>query len=366
MRHPPSLRALAADQRGAGTVFTALAFTAVLGFVALGLNAATGLQTKRRLQMASDAAAQGGALAIRAGLNPVATANGLALANLDGLAASVRIEHPPANGPKAGDVRAIRVEIARTEPVLLGVLLGAAESLVRAGAVGELRILGPACVLALAGTAPLAGQGLAQLSACIPLSAEDGLSPARLAAANPYPSVGGSAPACTPGRLTVSGAVTWTDANPPPSRCGGIRIAAGGIVRVTAAQFRLGGPLDVMAGGVLQTVGTTILAYGQALRFHPGAVVDLSPPASGTLAGISIAAAAGAPPAEARLAAGATQSLRGAVLLPSRHVELGGNVAPCTQVIASRVTFLGLTPLGLACGATPVRTIADRTVALAQ
>ncbi|WP_448585449.1 pilus assembly protein TadG-related protein [Thermaurantiacus sp.] len=366
MRARPSLIALAADRRGVATLVSALALTAVLGFVALGLNAATGFQLKRQLQAASDAAALGGALAIRAGANPAATAMALARANLGDAPIRIEVEHPPAAGLRAGDPRAIRVTIARTDPVLLGALLAASQTLVRASALAEVRTLGPGCLLALAETSPIQGLPLALLSGCVPLSVDEGLALKRLRAAIPYPDVPVTSAPCVPGRLIVSRSLAYTAGNPPPAFCGGIEVAPGGRLRLVSARLLLAGPLDVRPGGTLETRNATILAQGQPIRFHPGAIVSLAPPVAGPLAGVSIAEAASASPAPARFEAGPGQALGGAILLPARDLELAGNRAACTQLIARRIRFLAPTRLGLDCRDLPVRPLVDRTVALVE
>lgn len=359
---------LAADERGVSTVFTALSLAAMLGFLALGLNAAAGLARKRDLQQAADAAAEAGAAALRGGMAAAPVARGLAHARL-GADAEVSVEWPPARGRRRGDARAIAVEVAAPRTAILGGLLDAEAGTVRARAVSAVIEDGPACLLALdqgVGAIAETGGGRLLLSGCRALADGPGVPAARLPQANPYSIPGTPPPACLPGQLAVTGTLVVRPGQLPQARCGGIRVASGGTLRIEGLAWPLAGPLTVEPGGRLETAAATLWSGPFALDIRPGATVSLQPPATGAFAGVAVLGAASGPRATSRFLAGAAQTLTGAILLPTQAVEISGNAASCTQVVAARIRVSGITPLAHACDGTGVRPIVDRRVALVE
>lgn len=367
MHRPGLIGRLAGDERGASTVFMAVSLSAVLGIVAVGLNAAAGFQAKGRLQAAADAAAHGGALAIKTGGNPVAMAKALVLENLAGEPVDVAVEWPPASGNEAGNPAAVRVTLSEDRPVLLASLLGHDTLVVRSSATARLDKLGPACLLALgpAGSLDKGGAGQLQLSGCLALSAEDGVSPARLAELDPY-RLNLAPPPCTPGKLSITAPTHFAAGALLPYPCGGIEVKAGGSLSLATPVIHLTGPLVVEAGGSLTTTGTTLAVGQNAVRFEPGSSIQLKPPAAGPTAGIILLGQAGGPETLSRLLAGKAQSLTGAILLPAQQVEVAGNEASCTQVIARRITIGGATAMEHSCSGLGTRPIALQTALLVE
>ena len=362
-------RGLGADERGVSTIFTALSLSAILGFVALGINAAGGLATKRDLQQAADLGAEAGARAIRSRMAAEPAARALARDNLEDEDATITVEWPPKAGSRAGDPLAVAVEIVQPRPVLLGGFLGAETSGVRARAVGAVIEVAPACLLALdptPGAVAETGSGRLILDGCEAFAAGAMVPAARLPLANPYAVPAVTAMACVPGTLTVSTPVVVRAGAIPQARCGGVRVVAGGRLRVEGIGWQLAGPLSVEAGGGLETFGATLWVGPHPVSFAPGAEVILRPPAVGTWAGVALLGAANGPTATSRLLAGSGQTLTGAILLPAQSVELAGNAAGCTQIVARRLVVTGVTRLGHACAGTSVRTIKDLRVALVE
>ncbi|WP_448581182.1 hypothetical protein [Thermaurantiacus sp.] len=363
------LRWLSADEQGASAIFTALALSAVLGFVALGLNAAGGLAAKRDLQQAADRGADAGARALRSGVAAAPVARALAKDNLNDTEAMVSVEWPPAAGRCAGDPLAIAVEISRPRTVRLGGLLGADVSVVRARAVGAVIQVAPGCLLALdpaPGSIRESGSGRLLLDGCEAFAAGPLTPAARLPQVNPYSVPAASTMACVAGTLTVSGVLVVRNGAEPQPRCGGVRVAPGGRLRVEGIAWRLAGPLHVEAGGRLETWGATLWTGPHPVEFAAGAQVELQPPMAGSMAGVALLGASTGPPATSRLVAGSGQKLTGAILLPTQTVELAGNAAACTQVVAGRILVSGITRLGHACAGVGVKTLMDQRVALVE
>ena len=367
--HGPGAGSLRADEQGVSTLFTALSLAAVLGFVALGLNAASGLAARRDLQRAADLAAEAGARALRSRMPAEPLARALARANLGDTEATVAVEWPPASGSRAGDPLALSVEIRQPRTVRLGAFLGAGATEAAARAVAAVVEVAPGCVLALdpsPGSIRETGSGRLLLDGCEALAAGPRTPAARLPQANPYAVPAAAPMACLPGTLTVAGSLTVRPGALPETRCGGVRVMPGGRLRVEGMTWRLAGPLAVEPGGQLETSGATLLTGSHPVTFAPGASVTLAPPASGSMAGIALLGASTGAPATSRLLAGSGQQLTGAILLPRQTVELAGNSATCTQIVARQIEVSGITRLGHACGSVGVRTIRDQRVALVE
>lgn len=358
--------ALLADERGATAVLVALTLSALMGFVALGLDATTGLLVQRRLQAAADAAALAGVLALRASDDPATAARAVA-AHGAGLGARERVIVDRPTSPD--DPAAVSVLLEARRPALTG-LFGGNDVAVRA--VARLEPGPPACVLALAAT-PGAGLDPAterqlRLHGCGVIAATPGLGGARLADADPWRDVPlPPSSRCDTRATLVRGAVIATAGTTPFHFCGGLAIAPGGTLRLLPGRYRVsGGPLLVAPGARLEADGATILlAPDSGMDVAPGSLVQLRAPASGSLQGLALAAEPGRGPPVA-LAGGAGLSIVGAVRLPQRPLTaaIAGD-APCTQIIAERIVAAG--PIRLAGGcdglAPPIR---DRVARLME
>lgn len=185
---------VAADEEGATAIVTALMLSAVLAFVALGLEVTSSVQEQHRLQDAADNAASGAMVALRAGEDPVAAAAMLLARN--GVTAapdlSVEISSPPAAGQWAGDPRAIHIRLRSDRWLKLMSLVGAegADAPVAAESTARVSADRQACVLALsAGPSPTItanNPSNLRLVDCEAFSVNSGFTPTRLAAADPW------------------------------------------------------------------------------------------------------------------------------------------------------------------------------------
>jgi hypothetical protein len=370
------VRALLADRRGGTAILTALSLALILGFVALGVETARGLNAKKTLQGAADAAARAGALAIRAGMpDPAAEARRIALAAPIGADARVAANWPPASGLHSGDVAAVEVFLARPRIPLLGRFLGDQGGEVTARAVARLRPGPQACLLALgAATDSLSVPRPSELrlDGCGVLAAASGVPSLRLWEADPYRGrVLPQPTGCTASGLMVTGEVV-IPAGHSAVFCNGVTIAGTGSLRLGPGVHVVdGGFLTVASGGRLIAEQATILLRGTGGRppaganVQPGARVTLVAPAPGPGAGLALAAiGAGSAPV------GLTSpflSVTGAVHAPERAILFAGNAAGgCAQLVADRIVVAGPSRLRGDCPGSGMQPIVDRVARLVE
>lgn len=370
------LRALLADRRGGTAILTALSLSLILGFVALGIESARGLNLQRTLQGAADAGARAGVLAIRAGIpNPATEAERIAAAVPGAAGAKIEILWPPVGGAHAGDVAAVEVVLARQRIPLLGSLLDDAGGAVTARAVAWLQPGPAACLLALRpapGSLSVPRPSDLRLDGCGLLAADEGIPALRLREADPYrarilPQPSG----CTANNLLVTAQLV-VPAGQGAVFCNGLTVAGTGSVRLGPGVHVIdGGMLTVLPGGTLVADGATVLLRGTAGRapaganVQPGARVTLIAPSSGPGAGLAlVATGAGAS------AVGLTSpflSVTGAVHAPESLLVFAGNAAGgCAQLIADRILLSGATRLRADCAGSGMQPIRDRVVRLVE
>ena len=165
-------RRFARDQRGAVAVMVGLSATAFIGMTALAVEVGQWYETRRDMQVAADAAAVGGAEALRAGASTVLAqseawadsgANGYVVSSAkmnvgsgtNGLTVTVNL--PPASGALSGNSSAVEVIVSQPQPLLLAKLFIASGPTISARAVAEVAG-GPTCILALAPSGARSGQ----------------------------------------------------------------------------------------------------------------------------------------------------------------------------------------------------------------
>lgn len=364
------MRALLADTRGATAVLTALSLASVIGFVALGIEASTGLHAKRGMQDAADSAALAGALAFRAGStgHPAVVAQAILAQNGYTAHAGDRISiaAPLAGNP---DGR-VAVEISRNRVARFANLLSDKGGTVAVRAVAHLVENASGCMLALAprGAIDIARKADLHLGDCSMLSGDGGLPPLRLAEADPYRDV--VVPAAGPCRArgAIIRGVTGAAAGGRPFLfCGGLQIEAAGHLQLAPGVYVIaGGPLSVRKGGQLAGHGVTILlGAGASAQFDAGASINLAAPKSGPHAGLALAS--GNSSGSSSLIAGASQRIVGAIHMPAHTVRLAGSAkSPCTHIVAYRVHIVGKTRLDNDCAGTGTRPLLDRVVRLAE
>jgi hypothetical protein len=370
------LQGLLEDRRGSTAILTALSLALVLGFVALGIEAARGLQVQRALQAAADSGARAGVLAIRAGaIDPVAEARDIAQAIAPAADADAEIHWPPAEGAYQGDLSALEMVLSRSRSPILGSFIGDSGGIVAVRAVARLQAGPEACLLALrpaAGSISVPRPADLRLDNCGMIHAGDAVPPLRLAEADPYrrrllPQPAG----CTGNALVVSGSLAIPSGQSAVF-CNGLTIAAGGTVQLGPGLHVVdGGLLTVMPGGTLVADRATILLRGTggrqqaSINVQNGARVTLIAPSTGPGAGLALVAARKAP-----LAMGLTSlflNVTGAIHAPDNSLIFHGNSGGgCAQLVADTILISGYSRFSTGCQATGMLPIVDRIALLAE
>lgn len=368
-------RNLATDDGGAAAIFIGLALSAIMGLMALGLHAATAVQTHRKLQEAADNAAIGAALALRSapGDDPARVARAILAGNGTVAHAETRIGiyHPPASGQQMGDWDAIQVTIQRPSPLRFGHFFGAADRRLGVSATATLIDKAHGCILALDNRADairVDHPADLQVDGCLPLSMADGLNPTMLHDADPWHAV--ELPGlsrCDALLSSISGPRTISAKNPSYGFCAGLRVRSGGRLTLGPGVYVVAGNLTVESGGSIEGNGVTlILMPGGTANVKAGAQIALRAPLAGPTAGLVLAAnllAGGT----TSLTGGNGQMLEGAVYLPGQKVELAGSgTTNCLHVVGRIIHVKGPTEVANGCAATAVRPIIAKAAQLAS
>ena len=363
-------KSVLADTQGATAVLTALVLATVTGFVALGIEAASGLQAKRAVQDAADASALAGTLAFRAAATgDPANATKAVLADYGfSKEAGDRISiKAPVQNNSAGRVEVI---ISRPRASRFASLLNDDGGTIEARAVAHLVETATGCILGLAPDKAIAirRQSDLRLQNCSILSAEMGVPPIRLAEADPYRDV--SLPAvrpCTGKTPSISSPTQARSGRNPLVFCSGLHIESSGQLQLAPGVYAIaGGPLIVRKGGTLAGRGVSILLLaGASAQFAEGATIALEAPVGGPFAGLALAA--GPYQGSSNLLSGASQRIVGAIHMPAHDLHFAGSASsPCTHIIANRVTIAGVTKLENACAKAGTRPLVDRVARLAE
>ncbi|MCR5876422.1 pilus assembly protein TadG-related protein [Phenylobacterium sp. J426] len=406
------------DRSGAAAPATALGLVALLGFAGLAVDLGHGYLQRRSSQHAADSAAYSAAVALTAGAaDPTAQAWGVA-AEYGLQPAQVTVNLPPVSGAYAGSAGAIEVLVQRPgRRFLAGVVAGAPQT-IRARAVARTGRTGDACVVALhanasasaseTGSADVRLDGCAlfanstsqsalELSGGARLTAKsvnlvggysqssnstitttEGVNTGQAAIGDPYEDVGvppyeTSCP--MNGAKLASGTYGRTDGR-PTVYCNGLTINAGASVTLRPGVHVIDrGALLVNGNATLRGDGVTIVLTSSTgadyatVDIRGGAVVNLSAPTAGPTAGLAFMQDRRAPAwGENKLNGGSSQQIAGALYFPSQTVTFAGGSESggCTQVVASKVHFLGNARLALNCQGTGVRPAGGRRPLLVE
>jgi Flp pilus assembly protein TadG len=162
--------------------------------------------------------------------------------------------------------------------------------------------------------------------------------------------------ACTEHNFTAKSAVTIN----PGVYCGGMKLNAGANVTLNPGIYYLdGGSLTVNGGATLAGNGVTLVFtkkngsdYATA-NINGNATVNLTPPKSGSTAGIVVFGDRGIPLGTTfKFNGGATQYLGGAVYVPTGAISYAGGAGTsttCTQIIGNTISFVGNSSLAINC-----------------
>jgi len=169
MRHVSSLFKAVAElltriqknEKGNVAILIAIAFTAIVGFAALGTEVARWYMTKRIMQSAADAAASAAAANLAANSSATSTqlqSDGKAVAAqfnfTDGSGGtSVIVNNPPGSGPYSGNSLYVQVDITQPQtPLLTALFLSTGPTIAASATAKANRQAGDSgCVLALSG-----------------------------------------------------------------------------------------------------------------------------------------------------------------------------------------------------------------------
>ena len=141
-----------------------------------------------------------------------------------------------------------------------------------------------------------------------------------------------------------------------------MKINAGAVVTLNPGIYYLdGGDLTVNGGGTLQGTGVTLVFTSQnrngfaTASINGNAIVNLTPPTTGSTAGIVVFGDRRIPVGtDFKFNGGANQYLAGAIYVPTGSVSFAGGMGTstsCTQLIGDTITFTGNSSFALNCNA---------------
>jgi Flp pilus assembly protein TadG len=163
----------------------------------------------------------------------------------------------------------------------------------------------------------------------------------------------------------------------PGVYCGGMKLNAGADVTLNAGVYTIDrGDLTVNGGATMTGTGVTIIftsstgnGYANA-SINGGATVNLTPPTTGSLAGVVMFGDRNAPVGtKFDFNGGATQYIGGALYFPTGAVTFAGGAgtsASCTKLIADTIKFTGNSDFAIDCKAMGVKAFGPSGVRLAS
>lgn len=403
------------DRSGAIAVVTALSFTCILGFAALGVEATQWYTQSRSMQAAADDAALSAAVAYAEGDTSSYQTEATSVAGADGYVAgagniTVTVSKPPQNGNYSGVKSAIAVSIvAPVKPILAAPFLSAF-NITREGVALIGGQASEGCVLALdptaSGAATISGTSTnVALSKCafdVNSSSSSGLTltgGATLTASavnlvGNY-SLGGSSSISASGGILIdqravsdpyagrtiqsfsgcdyhiSSPITGNVTLQPGVYCGNtLKITNGAVVTFAPGVYILDQISFVVEGNAtVQGTGVTIIltSSGQVssignIVINGGSTVDLTAPTSGPYSGMVFWQDGRAPDSNTdNFSGGSSMKITGAIYTPSQSVSYsGGNGTAgggCTQLIAYNINLSGGSEFDNNCAGTGVTSI---------
>jgi Flp pilus assembly protein TadG len=386
---------LSRDQRGSISVMTAISFTVLLAFGALGVDVSLWLRAKNDVQGAADAAANSIAAAAAVG-NPsgriLAEANAAAAANgfqigVNGV--TLTMNNPPSSGSYSGNANAYEVIISAPQQLYLASAVpGVTAPTVRGRAVALLNktTIGPTCIL---GLSPLPSNVDVTFNGSTSVVANGCDVDADSPSSNSINTNGGgtvhaanvrTAGGVSGGNIFVTGQIyTHTSSIPDPyagrtipsmpsfsspnnwngtiHNPNGI-MAFNGDVSVSGnttldpgIYIISNGSLSMQAQNSLTGTGVTIILTSPnpssdngTFSFTGQGALNLTAPTTGPTAGIALWADSRLPNNQDKFAGGSTGNIVGAIYLPSHDVKYAGNsntTSKCMQLIAFNIVFTG-------------------------
>lgn len=397
------------DRRGAVAVVTAIVLLVLLGFASLGTEVVYLMFTARRMQSAADSAALGAVAALIQGYPASYADQAYALAGAQGFVTgqdntAVAINNPPTSGGYAGQSGAVEVMITRSEVPVLAHLFRGSPFVLVARSVAKMGSYG-ACVLALDPTASasfsIAGSLVANFSSCwvadnssaaqavsvaggatvnaagirdvggysqsknSTINAAGGIETDADATDDPYAGVAVPEPSvCSATNYAIANYAQQTIM--PGTYCGGISVSGGASLTLSPGVYVIDqGALSIAGGSTVTGSAVTIVLTSSTgsnyatVSIAGGATVNLTPPTSGSTAGLVFFQDPRAPASGTDyLTGGSGQTIMGAIYFPNQTVSFSGATKnQCTEIIGRTVTIAGGSNLAADCAGTGVKPI---------
>jgi hypothetical protein len=422
---PRPLPRLARDERGVTAVVTGLMLVVGLGFVGLGVDMAGAYAARRNAQNAADSAAFTGAVAVMKGASATTTAEQARAVAADyglrnGVAGVVVTVSQPTDFVPPRETRAAQgavvVDVSLPSRRYLSNVLGLGAATIRARAAAIRGSAGDGCVLALN---PDAAQSFlfngnidATFAGCSMYANSNNnralfLNGVNTIRAKSIDLVGGwmsngtsslptprtsapptqdpyaevpppDAPCSHTGPLAPQGKFPPTASSEPYVICNGdLQITTGSVEFQPGLYVLRGGSLVVNGSPSISGSGVTFAFTGATpttvgnLRVNGSPTLKLSPPKSGTYAGIVFYQHRNASASGVNTINGSAGSdIRGAFYFPARQLNVNGtpfvHSDGCTQFIADRFQFNGTSSIGLNCEGVGVRRFGGTVIRLVQ
>jgi Flp pilus assembly protein TadG len=178
---------------------------------------------------------------------------------------------------------------------------------------------------------------------------------------------------CDQQKFTAKSTITIN----PGVYCDGISLNAGANVTLNSGIYYLdGGGLSVNGGATLSGSGVTLVFTKKSGKDWPSATingnatVNLTPPKSGSTAGIVIFGDRNIPVGTTfKFNGGANQYLGGAIYVPTGAISFAGGAGTstsCTQIIGDTVSFVGNSSLAINCSSYETKPFSPTVVRLSS
>jgi hypothetical protein len=385
------------QDKGAVAIITGLALVVCIGFAALAVDVGIWYDQRRQLQLAADAGAVGGAVAIattgKATYQTYATHD----INMNGCTSSTNctinfINNPPSSGPNTSNFSAVEIVLSQPAQLYLAGFFLATPPTITVRAVAKAASVSN-CIVTLAksgtGLRLTGGSGTTSPNCGVYINSPDSnalsLTPGTSVTANKVSVVGGWNGAGTVLPAPVTGVPALADpyaSFTPPSfsgcnqtnfstgtsqilspgvYCGGITLNSGanitlnpGIYYLDKGQFKVAGNATVTGTGVTIILTSSTGSNYATANVSGGATFNLSAPTSGPTTGFLFYGDRNSSGLSHDFSGGVNQKFNGLLYFPTSDIKYAGQTSgtgtPCLQLVAQHVTLVGQTSLNNSCG----------------
>ena len=409
-----SFRRLCQDRKGTVAILVAVGLTSMLGFLSMGTELGLWYSARRVLQNAADAGALGGAFELSNGSTGAtvvkASTTDINSNNVKaGGGTTVTVNNPPLSGNYTGNAEAVEVVLSQSQSLLLSSLfLNSSTITARSVALYSNSGTGKYCVLGLDPTAsgtvnlnnnailPNKNCGVASNSSSStgltlsnnaiiagPVSVDGGYSTSNNASisgqvkegvttADPYASVQTSS--CLPCTSQTSSGKNGVTVNLTPGRfCNGLNFNNNATVNMAPGTYYIDSQFSFQNNAVLNATGgvTLVIQGNQAINVGNNAIVNVTAPTSGPMAGLAIMGDRNGKSTVTQVFSNnAIFNITGAIYFPNQIVEMDNNATSnpngCSQVIGRQLIFQNNVNLPSNCTGTGVKPIGAATISLVE